>query len=141
MKSKIFDIDAIDSLAKDLLVEFDGLKNKIIGLSGPLGAGKTTLIQALTKLLGCGQFRVTSPTFTIMHEYNCQDGQITHIDLYRLTSQDAETISMLKEQINQSKYSFIEWPEIIPEINKLIEVNIELEHIDDKQRRISIHYS
>jgi tRNA threonylcarbamoyladenosine biosynthesis protein TsaE len=138
MKSIIFEISAIEVVAKDLIATINKFGAKIIGFSGPLGAGKTTLIGAIAHELGCGQFAVTSPTFTIMHTYECATGPITHVDLYRLTERDQETIAMIEEQIQISAYAFIEWPELLPSIKKQIKLNIELEHIDEHRRRLTI---
>lgn len=60
----------------------------VVGLSGDLGAGKTQLVKGLAqgwKIQG----RVASPTFTLMHEYQVENGTLYHLDLYRLETPDA----------------------------------------------------
>ena len=58
---------------------------KIIGLSGPLGAGKTTIAKKIIKFFGCNDV-ITSPTFNIVKNYEVGDIKIFHVDLYRLNS-------------------------------------------------------
>ncbi len=60
----------------------------IIGLSGDLGAGKTQLVKGLAKGWNI-QARISSPTFSLLHEYETPDGKLIHMDLYRLESMDA----------------------------------------------------
>ncbi len=59
----------------------------VVALVGDLGAGKTTLTQALGRQLGVNDF-MTSPTFAIVNQYDLADGLFVHADLYRLTSED-----------------------------------------------------
>ncbi len=79
----------------------------IIGLSGELGAGKTTLVRALMRELGCLD-PVSSPTFVLAHEYRTASGEIAeHWDLYRLSGAPEELLHQDRDLL----YIFIEWPE------------------------------
>jgi len=72
----------------------------IIALNGPMGAGKTTLVQGLALALGIKE-TVSSPTFTMMNEYHSGRLPLYHLDLYRLT-EDAESVSdMLADELDQ----------------------------------------
>lgn len=62
----------------------------LLVLAGPLGAGKTTLVQALARALGSGA-QVSSPTYTLVHEYPTPAGVLVHIDAYRLGGADTGT--------------------------------------------------
>ena len=83
-----------------------------VGLSGDLGAGKTTLVRFLVKALGSVQ-PVSSPTYALQHEYSTDTGIIIeHWDLYRLSAAPEE----LHERCPQNHLRLIEWPEKAPEI-------------------------
>jgi tRNA threonylcarbamoyladenosine biosynthesis protein TsaE len=87
----------------------------IIALNGPMGAGKTTLVQGLAKALGVKE-TVSSPTFTMMNEYHSGRLPLYHLDLYRL-SEDAEAISdmlaaELDQFIEQKMIAVIEWADL-----------------------------
>jgi tRNA threonylcarbamoyladenosine biosynthesis protein TsaE len=83
-----------------------GAAGAVIGLSGPLGAGKTCFVQGLASGLGA-RGPVRSPTFVLVHEYR---GAIPlyHVDLYRLASQDLDTLG-LEEILDGPGVAAIEW--------------------------------
>ncbi len=83
-----------------------GAAGAVIGLSGPLGAGKTCFVQGLASGLGA-RGPVRSPTFVLVHEYR---GAIPlyHVDLYRLTSHDLDTLG-LEEILDGPGVTAIEW--------------------------------
>ena len=113
---------------------------EVILLNGDLGAGKTTFTKFLLKALGV-KAEVTSPTFTIMREYNTKKFNIYHFDMYRLSS-GAEAIEFgLEEYIyneNNRSIVIIEWAENIKDIlkGKFVEINIKL--IEDDKRSFEI---
>ncbi len=87
----------------------------IIALNGPMGAGKTTLVQGLALALGIKE-TVNSPTFTMMNEYHSGRLPLYHLDLYRL-SEDADTVSdllaaELDQFIDQKMIAIIEWADL-----------------------------
>ncbi|OGB86218.1 tRNA (adenosine(37)-N6)-threonylcarbamoyltransferase complex ATPase subunit type 1 TsaE [candidate division TM6 bacterium RIFCSPHIGHO2_12_FULL_38_8] len=136
MKTIEYDLSEINAVACKLLAE---IKNhRIVGLIGPLGAGKTTWTQAMLRALGvCGP--VISPTFTYLNQYQAADGRaIYHFDLYRL--QNIAEFAQLGffEYLEQSNsLIFIEWPEILlPNIQQKI-LLLNIASIDDKKRKIS----
>lgn len=82
----------------------------IITLAGDLGAGKTTLTRAICKGYGVTE-DVTSPTYSIVHEYQGTHSTVFHIDLYRLESA-AELINIGWDDIlNEQALIIVEWPE------------------------------
>ncbi|MCX7727904.1 MAG: tRNA (adenosine(37)-N6)-threonylcarbamoyltransferase complex ATPase subunit type 1 TsaE [Bacteroidia bacterium] len=113
MKQTIYIVKELndwESLVEYLLKNFPD--KKILLLKGQLGAGKTTLVQAFGKILQVKE-HITSPTFSIMHEYHNDTKKIYHFDLYRLES-DKELKNIGFEQfLYEGDYCFIEWPEII----------------------------
>lgn len=91
----------------------------LITLSGPLGAGKTTLAQGLARGLGV-QSDVTSPTFVLLLEHKAErDGQsftLAHLDAYRLENQSAEDLDaagVLDFLDRDDAVKLVEWPERI----------------------------
>lgn len=116
----------------------------IITFTGPLGAGKTTLIKAL--LYQCGvEEMVTSPTFSIVNKYtNNQNEVFYHFDLYRLKTADDFISSGFEEYLNQPKSLVcIEWPEVIESIlasikDKVCSVTIDYDGLENRSIEIKI---
>lgn len=61
-------------------------KQAVLSLEGPMGAGKTSFVKGLAEAIGCDPRDVSSPTFTLIHEYHGGKFPIVHMDLYRLDS-------------------------------------------------------
>jgi len=110
---------------------------KIIGLSGPLGAGKTTIAKEIIKYFGSIEV-VTSPTFNIVKQYTVEDLQIYHIDLYRLGSW-SEFLDLDLPLDSDNSLFIIEWINLIPNLNQLDMdiINITIE--DELTRNIKIY--
>lgn len=77
-------------------------------LSGPLGAGKTTLTQALGAALNSSA-AVSSPTYTLVHEYPTPQGTLVHVDAYRLPSAAALLELGLEDYLARARLVVVEW--------------------------------
>ena len=110
---------------------------KIIGLSGPLGAGKTTIAKQIIKYFGSTEV-VTSPTFNIVKQYSVGDLQIYHIDLYRLGSW-SEFLDLDLPLDSDNSLFIIEWINLIPNLNQLDMDIIEITIEDELTRNIKIY--
>lgn len=88
--------------------------HSIIVLTGDLGSGKTKFTQGLLKHFGL-EDQISSPTFTIVNEYDAPDFKIYHFDLYRLSDVD-EFYAMGGEEYLQNGLCIFEWGEMIEEI-------------------------
>lgn len=101
--------DQIDAAAREFLTHIHG--TPVIAFSGELGAGKTTFIQAICRVLGVST-EVNSPTFSLVNEYFTPEGDsIFHFDLYRIED-PGELFDMgYEEYFYSGARCFIEWPE------------------------------
>lgn len=82
----------------------------VIGLSGELGTGKTTLVQAICRGLGA-RVLATSPTYALVHQYEARGRPIYHVDCYRLKSPDEAQDLGFDDMIFEGAIVLIEWPE------------------------------
>lgn len=111
----------------------------IVGFSGNLAAGKTTLISEILKTYGYTG-RVSSPTFVIEHRYPISDKkirQIIHLDLYRLNPEDLASLDW-KEYDSDDNLVFIEWPERLTPglINLTKTINIQI--LNERKRQLTL---
>lgn len=111
--------------------------SKIFLFHGQMGAGKTTFIKAICEQLNV-EDSTSSPTFSIVNEYQSTNGKIYHFDFYRLKDEQEAYDLGYEEYFYSDAYCFIEWPEKIPSIIPLDAINIEIEVIDSQSRNIKI---
>lgn len=113
------------------------LQHNILLLKGNLGAGKTTFTQCLLKNLG-SRDEVSSPTYSIVNEYNSPNGKIFHFDLYRMKNIEEVYDIGIDEYLDNGYLCIIEWPEIYEEeLKELPHHQIIIENIDN-ERMINI---
>ena len=125
-------IEKIDSVARQL-VDILGPRKKV-AFFGEMGAGKTTLIQAVCRVLGV-EDNVASPTFALINEYFTKEGaSVYHFDLYRIEDITEMYDLGYEDYFYSDAYCFIEWPEkameLIPEDVLLLEIKV----LDDGSR-------
>ena len=89
-------------------------RGSLLVLSGPLGAGKTTLTQALGAALG-STAHISSPTYTLVHEYPTPAGTLVHIDAYRLGDAAALFDLGLEDYLERARLVVVEWGEALLE--------------------------
>jgi tRNA threonylcarbamoyladenosine biosynthesis protein TsaE len=85
-------------------------------LEGPLGAGKTAFVKGLAEGLGCAPDAVSSPTFTLVHEYGGGRLPLVHMDLYRLESVDELAALGFDDLAESSNVLAIEWGDKFPAV-------------------------
>ena len=112
---------------------------KLVVLRGDLGAGKTTLVKGIAEgFEAASQEDVTSPTFTLIHEYRGPSATLYHIDLYRVdTLRELETLG-LDDLMTEHSVLLIEWGEKFERFQNERDVEIVLERIGDSERRINV---
>ena len=110
-------------------------KKACVLLIGNLGAGKTTLAKGIVDGLGFAEpEEVVSPTFTLIHEYG--DGQVYHIDLYRLDNAEQVATLGLDDIFDRDAVVLVEWGERFPELMPKARVEIRLSAVGDDERQI-----
>ncbi|HST09182.1 MAG TPA: tRNA (adenosine(37)-N6)-threonylcarbamoyltransferase complex ATPase subunit type 1 TsaE [Terriglobales bacterium] len=112
---------------------------KLVLLRGDLGAGKTTLIKGIAAAFeAASEEDVTSPTFTLVHEYRGPRATLYHIDLYRMdTPRELETLG-LDDLISEKSILLIEWGEKFSRFVRERDIEIRLEQVGENERKISI---
>ncbi len=112
---------------------------KLVLLRGDLGAGKTTLVKGIAAAFeAAAEEDVTSPTFTLVHEYRGPRASLYHIDLYRIdTPRELETLG-LDDLRSENSILLIEWGEKFPRLLRECGVEIALERESEYGRRIKI---
>jgi len=106
---------------------------RIFIFEGEMGAGKTTLIKALSAAMGVTE-TVSSPTFSIVNEYHASAKVIYHFDFYRIKNlQEAYDIGY-EEYFYSGNTCFIEWPERIQDLLPEKYVRIKIEPVSENER-------
>jgi tRNA threonylcarbamoyladenosine biosynthesis protein TsaE len=107
----------------------------VVAISGELGAGKTTLVQAICRGYGVAE-DVTSPTFALVHRYQSPRSAVYHLDLYRLKSAAELQNLGWDEVIGEDALVLIEWPERAGDRIPRDHVPVSLQHLpgDDSRR-------
>jgi tRNA threonylcarbamoyladenosine biosynthesis protein TsaE len=113
---------------------------KLVLLRGDLGAGKTTLVKGIAAAFeAAAEEDVTSPTFTLVHEYRGPRVNLYHVDLYRIdTQRELETLGLDDLQSEHDSILLIEWGEKFPRFVRERNVEISLERDGESVRRIRI---
>lgn len=108
----------------------------VVTISGELGAGKTTLAQAVCEGYGVHE-EVTSPTFALVHEYHSEKSVVHHLDLYRLDREDQLDALAWDEILAGDGLVLIEWPERAGSRGPAGRVTLSLQHLPgDPSRRL-----
>ena len=113
---------------------------KIVLLRGDLGAGKTTLVKGIAAgFEAAAEDDVTSPTFTLIHEYRGARTNLYHIDLYRIDTQRELDTLALDDLRSDDSILLIEWGEKFPRFVRERDVEIAIERAGENGRRIRIN--
>lgn len=109
---------------------------KIVFLYGDLGAGKTTFVKNLVRRLGSVD-EASSPTYSLVNEYDVTGGKLYHIDLYRLNDEQEALEIGIEDYLYSGHYCMVEWPQVI---EKLVDQAVEIKIItnEDESRSVEI---
>lgn len=111
----------------------------LVVLSGDLGAGKTTLIKGIAEAFEAAeQEDVTSPTFTLIHEYRGPNVNVYHIDLYRIDTEKELATLALDDLLDDKSVVLIEWGEKFEHFRHERDMEIHITRRGENEREISV---
>lgn len=122
MEFQINNLEQLPAVAKEILKQ---LNYKLVCFEGEMGAGKTTFIKEFVKLLGT-EDDISSPTFSIVNEYDTENGKVFHFDFYRLNDEEEALDFGIEDYFYSNAYCLMEWPSrvenLIPEEHHTITI-------------------
>ena len=125
----------LDDLSAAARALWNELKpGSVVWLTGELGAGKTTLVQAVTAAAG-GE-RARSPSFALVHEYDSPHGLLVHADCYRLREPEEAMDLDFDGLVRQARLLLVEWPEKAGPFAPPPDAHVHLAHAEDPERRL-----
>lgn len=150
MRGMELSLQKMPDFAKDFAAKLPKTPGKtahLVALSGNLGAGKTTFVQAVAKALGVTE-TVQSPTFIFVRPHPIPGGflglwrrtpftKLVHIDLYRMHPTDSDTIGLREYLDDPKNLVMLEWPENLPENLPPFAERLEFEVVGPDTRRIT----
>ena len=133
----IKDLDHIEEAAREFMAQMGD--DTVFAFYGKMGAGKTTFIKALCKLLGV-EDEVNSPTFAIINEYRSQTTAelIYHFDFYRIKKLEEVYDLGYEDYFYSGALCFIEWPELVEELLPLDAKKVTITENSDGSRMIQL---
>ena len=132
MKRYLESFEATEALAKEIARFLKA--SFMMGFSGDVGMGKTSLVRALLRDLGV-QSSIKSPTFNLVETYETHLGMIHHFDLYRIHSMDDLEYLGFRDYLQGQNICLIEWPEQVPGMNALLDIHIQFQMPHDRDGR------
>ena len=120
-------LEGIDAAAGQFLAAVSG--RSVIAFKAPMGAGKTTFISALCRVLGVREDAVGSPTFAIVNEYRAASGEpVYHFDFYRIERPEEALDIGLYDYLDSGFLCLVEWPEnidgLLPEDTLYVSIEV-----------------
>ena len=136
LRIRIPDLASIDNAARELIDTFPD--SRIFAFYGEMGAGKTTMIKALCRVLQVTDV-TSSPSFGLIHEYQTRGSDsVYHFDFYRIEQLEEAYDFGYEEYIDSGQYCFIEWPEKVVTLLPPETVNVNLKITGNNERTIEV---
>lgn len=131
-----FSLDGLPQFAADFWKAVGA--SRVFAFHGNMGAGKTTIIEALCREKGV-RSSMGSPTFSIINEYRTLQGQsIYHIDLYRLRDEQEVVQTGVEDTVYSGELCFVEWPGKAPQLFDEQTVHVYIEALSEKDRKVKL---
>lgn len=113
---------------------------RLVLLQGDLGTGKTTLVKGIAEgLKAADQHDVTSPTFTLIHEYTGPETKVYHIDLYRVEKRrELDTLGIDELLTDEHNLLLVEWGEKFAQIVSAADGQIAITRVSDQDRKVKV---
>jgi tRNA threonylcarbamoyladenosine biosynthesis protein TsaE len=113
---------------------------RMVVLRGDLGAGKTTLVKGIAEgLNAASRDDITSPTFTLVHEFRTPEVTLYHVDLYRVeTQRELDTLGLDELFAEDGNLVLLEWGEKFPRFQRERDVEIVMVRMSENERRITL---
>ncbi len=112
---------------------------RLVILRGEMGAGKTTLVKGIAQAIGASVDEVTSPTFTLVHEYQGRKMKLYHLDLYRLeTEQELATLGIEEMEAEPDALVLVEWGEKFPSLGARARGGIAIQSLEGDERAFMV---
>jgi tRNA threonylcarbamoyladenosine biosynthesis protein TsaE len=134
---QVYTLEQTDEIAAQLVQTY--ATHSVWVFQAPMGAGKTTLIAAIGRAMGIQQ-AMSSPTFSIMNEYQVQGKLIYHMDWYRLENEADARQAGVEAALEEADISLVEWPEKAPNLVPDNAVVMHIEILDPNRRSIYINH-
>lgn len=132
-----FSLSEIDATAKELLGQTG--KYKVFAFHGEMGAGKTTLINALCRAMEVEDI-VSSPTFSIINQYKTKNGEtVYHMDLYRVKDENEAINAGVEDCLYSGNICLVEWPDKATGILPDDTLHLYITSIADNTRKLKIN--
>jgi tRNA threonylcarbamoyladenosine biosynthesis protein TsaE len=133
---RIPDLSSIDDAARELIETLSD--KRIFAFYGEMGAGKTTLIKALCRVLQVTDV-TSSPSFGLIYEYRTRGSDlIYHFDFYRIEYLEEAYDLGFEEYIDSGQYCFIEWPDKVASLLPPETVNVNLTIVGNNERTLEV---
>ena len=115
---------------------------RVVVLRGEMGAGKTTLVKGWVAALGAGvEDDVTSPTFTLVHEYQGPRVKVYHLDLYRLeTERELATLGIDEMAGEGDAVVLVEWGEKFASVMERADAEVAMTHLEGDERGLWVRW-
>ncbi|WP_375240866.1 tRNA (adenosine(37)-N6)-threonylcarbamoyltransferase complex ATPase subunit type 1 TsaE [Polaribacter sp.] len=133
--NKDYSLDNLPEIATELIKV---AAHKTLLFYGEMGAGKTTLIKQICKVLSV-EDNISSPTFSLVNEYETSSGEkVFHFDFYRITDEEEALDMGIEDYLYNNTWCLIEWPQNVENLLPLDAVEIHLSILENGQRNIQL---